>query len=98
MNRGALTLATSPSDDVRICCEPCGREGRYRCSLRTGFGSQPAIEVIDARVVHKTSATADDATRGVGAFVVDGRLVDGPFVPRAARILSIVRRLGTLQG
>jgi hypothetical protein len=30
MSRGALTLATYPFDEVRIRCEPCGREGRYR--------------------------------------------------------------------
>jgi hypothetical protein len=32
MNRGALSLATYPFDDVRIACEACGREERYRRS------------------------------------------------------------------
>jgi hypothetical protein len=98
MNRDALTLATFPLDGMRIRCEPCGREGRYKCSLRIGFGSRPAIEVIDARVLRMTSAPAEAATRGVGAFAVDGRLLDGPFITRAARTLSIARRLGILQG
>ena len=32
--------------------------------------------------------------RGVGAFVVDGRLVDGPFITRAQKLVELARRLG----
>jgi len=34
-------------------------------------------------------AARDALGRGVGAFVVDGKLVDGPFIAEAERILSI---------
>jgi len=32
----------------------------------------------------------------VGAFVVDGRLVDGPFITRAEHVVSLARRLGLI--
>jgi hypothetical protein len=49
MNRGALTLATYPFDEVRICCKPCGREGRYRRGrLIARFGADMSMpEVLD---------------------------------------------------
>jgi citrate lyase subunit beta/citryl-CoA lyase len=31
---------------------------------------------------------------GVGAFLVDGRMIDGPFITRAEAILAAARRLG----
>jgi len=31
---------------------------------------------------------------GVGAYLVDGRMIDGPFVVRAEAILNAARRLG----
>jgi citrate lyase subunit beta / citryl-CoA lyase len=44
-----------------------------------------------ARVV----AAADDAlARGVGAFVVDGDMVDGPFIDSARAVLAMARKLG----
>ena len=44
----------------------------------------------------KVVRAADDAKdRAVGAFVVDGRLVDGPFISRARRIVSQARKLST---
>lgn len=43
-----------------------------------------------ARVV----AAADDAlARGVGAFVVDGNMVDGPFIDSARAVLALARKL-----
>ncbi len=49
MSRGALTLATYPFDEVRIRCEPCGREGCYRRSwLIERFGAEMSMpEVLD---------------------------------------------------
>ena len=35
-------------------------------------------------------------TRGVGAYLVDGQMVDGPFVRGAERVLAHARRLGLL--
>jgi citrate lyase subunit beta / citryl-CoA lyase len=45
-----------------------------------------ALKVIEAAKVN--------AERGVGAFTVDGKMVDAPFVRRAEAILEIARRLG----
>jgi citrate lyase subunit beta/citryl-CoA lyase len=33
-------------------------------------------------------------SRGVGAFLVDGRMIDVPFIKRAEAILGAARRLG----
>jgi citrate lyase subunit beta/citryl-CoA lyase len=43
------------------------------------------------RVVH---VAREQLARGVGAFVVDGKLVDGPFIAQAERTVSIARDLG----
>lgn len=51
----------------------------------------------DAEIAHslKVVAAARKAGReGVGAFTVDGRMVDAPFVRRAEAILEVARRLG----
>lgn len=45
-----------------------------------------ALKVIEAAKVN--------AERGVGAFTVDGKMVDAPFVRRAEAILELARRLG----
>jgi citrate lyase subunit beta/citryl-CoA lyase len=34
------------------------------------------------------------AEKGVGAFTVDGRMVDAPFIRRAEQVLAVARRLG----
>ncbi len=41
-------------------------------------------------------AARESLARGVGAFVVDGRLVDGPFITRAEHLVALARRLGLL--
>lgn len=51
MSRGALTLATYPFDDVRIRCEPCGREGRYRRTrLIERFGGDMSMPEVLSRI------------------------------------------------
>jgi citrate lyase subunit beta / citryl-CoA lyase len=45
-----------------------------------------ALRVVDAAM--------DSLRKGVGAFVVDGRLVDGPFITRAQRVVAVAKRLG----
>ena len=55
----------------------------------------------DAEVSHAlrvVEAARESLARGVGAFVVDGRLVDGPFITRAERTVAVARRLGMLPG
>ena len=54
----------------------------------------------DAEIAHslKVVETAREmAARGVGAFTVNGRMVDGPFVRRAESILALARKLGLAQ-
>jgi citrate lyase subunit beta/citryl-CoA lyase len=49
-------------------------------------------EIAHAR---RVAAAADDAeARGVGAYTVDGQMVDAPFVLRARAVLATARRLG----
>lgn len=51
MKRGAFTLATYPFDDVRIGCEACGREGRYRRSrLIERLGADTSMPDVLGRI------------------------------------------------
>jgi citrate lyase subunit beta/citryl-CoA lyase len=53
----------------------------------------------DAEIAHAqrvVAAAAEAAAAGTGAFVVDGRMVDRPFVERAESLLALVRRLGLI--
>src|SRR3954470_3489400 len=50
----------------------------------------------DAEIAHSlkvVEAAADAKARGVGAFTVNGRMVDAPFIRRAEQILALARRL-----
>jgi citrate lyase subunit beta / citryl-CoA lyase len=51
-------------------------------------------EIAAALRVAEAARGAD--TRGVGAFLVDGRMIDIPFIRRAQAILGAARRLGLL--
>jgi citrate lyase subunit beta/citryl-CoA lyase len=51
----------------------------------------------DAEIAHsvKVVASAREASaKGVGAWVVDGKMIDAPFVARAEAILRVARKLG----
>lgn len=53
----------------------------------------------DAEIAHAlkvTVAAADADARGAGAYVVDGRMIDRPFVLRARAIVATAQRLGLL--
>ena len=56
---------------------------------------RPTDAEIAAAVRVVEAARAAEA-RGVGAYLVDGRMIDGPFVTRAASIVRAARRLGLL--
>jgi citrate lyase subunit beta / citryl-CoA lyase len=45
-----------------------------------------ALRVVDA--------ARESLAKGVGAFTVDGRLVDGPFITRAQHVVAMAKRLG----
>lgn len=47
-----------------------------------------------AHALRVVEAARESLARGVGAFVVDGRLVDGPFITRAEQVVVLARRLG----
>jgi citrate lyase subunit beta/citryl-CoA lyase len=51
----------------------------------------------EAEVAHAlrvVAAAEEHLGRGVGAFTVDGRLVDGPFITQAERLVALARKLG----
>jgi citrate lyase subunit beta/citryl-CoA lyase len=54
---------------------------------------QPDAEEI-AYALRVTQAAADARARGVGAYVVDGRMIDAPFERRAEAVVALARRLG----
>jgi citrate lyase beta subunit len=50
----------------------------------------------DAEIAHSlkvVAAAAHAKAKGIGAFTVDGRMVDAPFIRRAEQVLSLARRL-----
>jgi len=53
----------------------------------------------DAEIAHSlkvVEAATSAKEKGVGAYTVDGRMVDGPFVKRAESILALARKLGLI--
>ena len=56
---------------------------------------RPSDEEI-AHAVRVVEAARDADARGVGAYVVDGKMVDPPFVRRAEAIVETAKRLGLL--
>jgi citrate lyase subunit beta / citryl-CoA lyase len=88
---------------------PEGFRADCRAAQQLGFAGKSCIhptqialanEVFrpsDAEIEHAmrvVAAAQDSLARGVGAFVVDGRLVDGPFITRAEHIVAVAKRLG----
>ena len=85
------------------------RDAKSACDL--GFAGKSCIhpsQVALANAVFRPSdadiahalrvvrAARESLARGVGAFVVDGRLVDGPFIAQAERTVGIARELGLI--
>jgi len=53
----------------------------------------------DAEIAHSlkvVEAAREASRRGVGAFTVEGRMVDAPFIRRAEQILALALRLGLI--
>ena len=55
------------------------------------FQPTPDESRTRSRVV---DAASDAAQRGVGAFKVDGKMIDAPFIRRAEAVLATARKLG----
>lgn len=54
---------------------------------------RPSQAEID-HAMRVCEAAVDALANGVGAFVVDGQLIDGPFITRAQRLVARAKRLG----
>ena len=51
----------------------------------------------EAEIAHSLKVVAsatENAAKGVGAWTVDGKMIDAPFVARAQAVLAVARRLG----
>lgn len=90
---------------------PDGYRADARSALDLGFSGKSCIhptqialanEVFrpdEAEVEHAlrvVEAAREQLGKGVGAFVVDGKLVDGPFIIGAQRIVDTARRAGMI--
>lgn len=59
-----------------------------------------AFRPSDEEIAHSlrvVAAARDAGARGVGAYMVDGKMVDAPFVTRAEAIVALARRLGLVK-
>jgi citrate lyase beta subunit len=59
-----------------------------------------AFRPTDEEIAHSlrvVEAAREAAAKGVGAYMVDGRMVDAPFVVRAEAIVALARRLGLVK-
>jgi citrate lyase subunit beta/citryl-CoA lyase len=89
--------------------DPEGYRRDAQAASRLGFAGKSCIHPSqvalandvfrpsDADIAHAlrvVQAAQASLARGVGAFVVDGRLVDGPFIAQAERTVAIARALG----
>ncbi len=110
MAAGEAGLPAYDGAYVRIR-DPDGYTREARAAQQLGFAGKSCIhptQIALANAVFRPSATdvdhalrvveaaRDSLGRGVGAFVVDGRLVDGPFITRAENTVALARRLGLL--
>jgi citrate lyase subunit beta/citryl-CoA lyase len=91
--------------------DPDGYRREAESSRRLGFLGKSAIHPTqvpianavfrpsDAEIAHSlkvVEAARDAASRGIGAFTVNGKMVDGPFVRRAESILELARKLNLI--
>jgi citrate lyase beta subunit len=91
--------------------DPEGYKREAQASRRLGYLGKSCIHPTqvplanavfrptDAEIAHSlqvVEAAREAAERGVGAFTVNGRMVDAPFVRRAESILALARRLALI--
>jgi citrate lyase subunit beta/citryl-CoA lyase len=91
--------------------DPDGYRRDAQAAQRLGFAGKSCIHPSQVQLANEvfrpSQAEVEHAVRvmdaanrarlaGTGAFVVDGRLVDGPFIARAERLVSVARGLGML--
>jgi citrate lyase subunit beta/citryl-CoA lyase len=91
--------------------DSAGYQAEAQLARRLGFAGKTCIHPsqvalaneafrpTDAEIAHALKVTvgaADAEASGAGAYVVDGRMIDRPFVLRARAIVMTARRLGLL--
>jgi citrate lyase subunit beta/citryl-CoA lyase len=91
--------------------DPAGYRRDSEAARQLGFAGRSCIhpsqvalanEVFrpsEAEIAHAlkvVEAATEHLGRGVGAFTVEGRLVDGPFITRAEHLVALARRLGII--
>jgi citrate lyase beta subunit len=93
--------------------DPEGYRAEAETAYRLGYAGKSCIHPSqialanaafrprDSEIAHAqrvVSAAREAAEKGIGAFMVDGRMVDGPLIPRAEAIVRLAQRLGLLAG
>jgi citrate lyase subunit beta/citryl-CoA lyase len=91
--------------------DPEGYKREAQAARRLGYLGKSAIHPsqvplanavfrpTDAEIAHSLEvieAARDAARRGVGAFTVNGKMVDAPFIRRAEAILALARKLNLI--
>jgi len=91
--------------------DPEGYRREAEAARRLGFAGKSCIHPTqvpianavfrpsDAEIAHSLKvvrAAREAAAKGVGAFVVNGRMIDGPFIRRAEAILALARKLNLI--
>ena len=59
-----------------------------------------AFRPDDDEIAHALAVVAaarEAGSRGINAFVVDGRMIDPPFIARAEQVVAVARRLGLIR-
>jgi citrate lyase beta subunit len=91
--------------------DPDGYRREAESSRRLGYVGKSAIHPTQVPIANAVFRPTDDeiahslkvveaadaaAAKGVGAFTVNGKMVDAPFVRRAEAILALARKLGLI--
>jgi len=91
--------------------DPEGYRREAQSSRRLGYIGKSAIHPTQVPIANEVYRPTDDeiahslkvveaaevaASKGVGAFTVNGKMVDAPFVRRAEAILALARKLGLI--
>ena len=91
--------------------DPEGLRREAAAARRLGYLGKSAIHPSQVAIINEVFRPTDEeiahslkvveaareaAEKGVGAYTVNGRMVDAPFVRRAESILALARRLGLL--
>ena len=100
--------ATNATDDIPALATLTARPTRTRLSTEAARLSRTLDRFLTFVAGHDAGFSAllqggsvvetsrEAAARGVGAFLIEGRMVDAPFIRRAEAVVAAARRLGLL--